>query len=345
MRLVQSRGWVSLLAVTVVGCLGRPASGNDQPTNAAPDSGVAMVDPTNTCAQNDAMMKALAPQCASCHTTGLSPFFASLTVFEDKLAYDTRYVVPGHPEKSPLIALLNGAGTGTYKQMPLGAEPFAAMAARGETGVTVEQVAGWIQALEPRTEAAVLGGGGSTMSRLSADKVRRALYRQLGLTDDDFFTDTASFGVALRTARPRTFALRSPDDPMASVDSQIDERHAQLGGSQAFQGRTKDLSTPPPFVLALTGTTQRWCRMSVAKSPCPWMKHATRNQASTQASVAIKKNIQFMALHFWSQPISDDELTEVYDDVFVPLERETTPENAWIGVCSYFVRHPLWIFY
>ena len=104
------------------------------------------------CATNDidAMRLRLAPVCAACHAEGASsPFFATLSAFEDLLIYNPRFVVRGDPDASPLMALLEGRGAGTYTQMPLSGDSFATRSERGETNVTMEELRVWIRDLPP----------------------------------------------------------------------------------------------------------------------------------------------------------------------------------------------------
>lgn len=93
-------------------------------------------EPETECAtsDNDFVRLRLGRNCESCHGEGASrPFFASLSAFEDLLAYDERFVVAGEPENSELVRLLQGEGTGAYTQMPTVGDTFADRADRGET--------------------------------------------------------------------------------------------------------------------------------------------------------------------------------------------------------------------
>ncbi|HEY0883532.1 MAG TPA: hypothetical protein VGD87_18495, partial [Archangium sp.] len=93
-----------------------------------PEPGPTMEDDAGCPPQgkNDEIRLALAPACASCHTTGNKPYFASLAAFENGLAYDTRWVNPADPDGSGLVKLLEGAAPGSYPQMPPG-EPYTAL--------------------------------------------------------------------------------------------------------------------------------------------------------------------------------------------------------------------------
>lgn len=140
--------------------------------------------PGEPCAanENDAMRLRLAPTCEGCHGAGASqPFFASLAAFEDLLVYDARYVTRGDPDTSPLIALLEGRGTGAYVQMPLGSDAFAVRAARGETAVSMQEVRDWIRDLPPPDPSrSGPDPGASSTRRLSAHEAINALEVALG---------------------------------------------------------------------------------------------------------------------------------------------------------------------
>ena len=72
------------------------------------------------------------------------PFFGSLAVFESDLVNNTDYVSPGAPAKSELILLMKGEGTGAFKQMPTGGDPFAVKAGKDQTQITMAELEEWI---------------------------------------------------------------------------------------------------------------------------------------------------------------------------------------------------------
>jgi hypothetical protein len=61
-------------------------------------------------AQNQAVFDALKPTCEGCHSTGARGYFASLTAFESLVVYEPKEVVPGKPDESQLILVLEGKG-------------------------------------------------------------------------------------------------------------------------------------------------------------------------------------------------------------------------------------------
>ncbi len=301
------------------------------------------------CSPNDAIMKGLAPSCAGCHTQGATPFFASLSAFESILVYNEKYVVPGHPEQSYLVRLLQGAGEGTYKQMPLSGDSFVKSEAAGNTAVTLAQIQTWITELTPRPKVTTPDPGAVTVQRQSAEQLRKTLYAQLGLNQDDFFHPVAnvSYGTPAMDSRGEdNYPVHGADDLPASFAGEPMARHAGLGGSQSLEGRKQDLAASSPFAQALVAVSQRWCKISVAKAGNKLLfPHVDPAAKSATAMDDIKKNLGYLHLHFLGEPAEPAEIDDVLQAVFLPLEAESDSPTAWAGVCSYFIRHPKWIFY
>jgi len=303
-------------------------------------------------AADEAMMKALAPTCSGCHTMGAKPFFASTKSFTDLLADNPAYVTPGHPEQSYLVDLLQGRGKGTYKQMPLAGESFAQLASEGKTQVSLQEVEDWIAARKPRPQDSNPDLSAATVQRLSAEQVRATLFAQLGLTLDDFFTyaPNSTFGTATEVSisednypvygadeGPGCFSETSNVRPPVS-------RHASLGGAQTSQVKQRDLTPSPSFVLSLAAMSQAWCKMAIAKPTNPLFPAVSPDASSATAADAIKKNIAYLSLHFLGDPATNAEVDDIFENVFVAVEAGSDPRTAWAGVCSYFIRHPKWIF-
>jgi hypothetical protein len=299
------------------------------------------------CSPNDAIMKGLAPTCAGCHTQGATPFFASLSTFEALIAYNDKYVVPGHPEQSYLIKLLQGAGAGTYKQMPLSGDSFVKMEDAGMTAITLAQIEGWITQLTPRAKVTTPAPGAVTVQRISAQQIRSTLYAQLGLSRDDFFTQLpdSAYGV-LQTKGEDNYPLRNGDEVPVSNEREPVTRYNSLGGSWTLDGRKLDLAASSPFAQALVGVSQRWCNMGIAKPDSKLLfPHVDKAAKSATAADDIRKNIGYLSVHFHGKSASAEDVENVFQNVFLPLEAESDSPTAWAGVCSYFIRHPGWIFY
>lgn len=302
------------------------------------------------CSPNDAIMKGLAPTCAGCHAQGTAPFFASLAAFEDMIAYEPKYVVPGKPDESRLVALLEGTATGgSYKQMPLTGDPFAKLAADGKTSLTMADVRAWITGLVARPKSDTPNPKAVTVQRLSDVQIVSALQAQLGLTQDDFFHPAApiTFGTLQRSSLGEdNYPVYSSDWAPGPFEGEPVDRDAALGAAQTLRTRKRDLAASPPFADAFIPIAQRWCRMAIDKPSNKLLFPNVDPKAPSQAAAAdIKKNIAFWHLHFLGEPSTQAAVDDVFKSVFAPLEAANDTETAWTGVCSYFVRHPKWIFY
>ena len=92
----------------------------------------------------------LRPSCGPCHYPGSAPdtaYFISEMVFQQMVVDNLELVVPGDPDGSVLVQLLEGTAMGTFAQMPPGGETFATMAEAGNTGIAMEAIRQWITTL------------------------------------------------------------------------------------------------------------------------------------------------------------------------------------------------------
>ncbi|MFT3774970.1 MAG: hypothetical protein QM820_57210 [Minicystis sp.] len=303
---------------------------------------------SSSCAPNEAMMQRLAPTCQGCHMQGNAPFFASLSAFEDTLVYDPKYVVPGKPDQSYLVKLLEGKGQGTYKQMPLSGQTFAALAEGGNTQVSMEEVKQWITELSPRPKNDRPDLNAPTVQRQSAEQIRATLYAQLGLSHEDFFSPATTYGTPALTSKGEgNYPVYGADEAPSAYEPAQQFRHASLGGASSLQQRQRDPAITPSFLEALIPMSQAWCRKGIAKSENKTLlfPEVDPQAKSADAADAIKKNIGYLHLHFLGEPAAAGDVDEVFQNVFVPLETASDPTTAWTGVCAYFIRHPKWIYY
>ncbi|MGB0591725.1 MAG: fibronectin type III domain-containing protein [Myxococcota bacterium] len=92
----------------------------------------------------------LHPHCSmsACHGEAGTPFFASLADFEALVVDNIHFVIPGDPDGSVLVKVLEGNGTAPWTQMPLVGPTFQEMANAGETSITVTQIRNWIAHME-----------------------------------------------------------------------------------------------------------------------------------------------------------------------------------------------------
>ncbi|APR79349.1 Hypothetical protein A7982_04696 [Minicystis rosea] len=300
------------------------------------------------CAPNEAMMKALAPTCEGCHLQGNAPFFASLGAFQDTLVYNEKYVVPGKPDESYLVKLLEGEGQGTFKQMPISGESFAKLAEGGNTKVSMAEVRQWIKNLSAQVKNDKPDPKAITVARQSALQIRATLYAQLGLSHDDFFFAAQTHGTpALASKGEGRYPIYGADEAPSAYETPQKFRYASLGGSSALEQRQADTTITASFAQALTPISQAWCRLGIAKAENKTLlfPEVDPKAKSTDAADAIKKNIGYLHLHFLGEPAAAADIDNVFQNVFVPLEAENDPTTAWTGVCAYFVRHPRWVLY
>ncbi|MFY0568214.1 hypothetical protein ACN28E_30885 [Archangium lansingense] len=301
--------------------------------------------------RNDEIRLALAPACEGCHITGNKPFFASLTAFENGLVYDERYVKPGDPENSMLIQMLEGNAPGSYPQMPPG-QSYGELIANGHVTLTIEQVKAWIRDLPPppaRLESP--DPEEFNVRRLTAEEMVVTLMDQLGLTLEDFVStsDPNWRNKAYVVNGGKLFVWPGDWAPGISgeyvSDSRSVERFDALGGGNSLLYRKRDVGFGPSAGQTLVQMSQAWCVRAVdKKSNTAVLRYVTLADTSSKNPDAVQKNLRALYLRMLGQPPSDAEAKELYEQVYMPLEAQST-RLAWIGVCAALIRHPLWITY
>lgn len=334
-----------LIALTLLaGCQGVFGSGPDRPPPVPGGDGPERPDDLSACREpNFEIYSGLYGSCVGCHgESDDRPFFASLEAFERQIAHssvdplptDTVFVVPGDPDASPLVDLLNGESEGAYPQMPPGNDSYAELVASGlaPEPVTVERVRAWITDLEicelPTPEPTVAA------RRLPTELIRSELMRQLALTD----ADIAASG------RP----LGSPDDsPQRVAGGQRAAAHeawSDLGGGHILEGRRTSTEISEPMLLTLVPMAQAWCRVSVDERDVLF-EHASRDATMADDAAGIRDNVRYLFLHMLGEVATDADVDAMVNDVFAPTEMEESSRAAWTAVCATFVRDPLWLSY
>ncbi|MFZ5442520.1 MAG: hypothetical protein ACOZQL_21095 [Myxococcota bacterium] len=332
---------------TLVACEGR--LGGQPDVSTTPGGGADAGCPPE--GRNDEIRLALAPACASCHTTGNKPYFASLAAFENGLVYDLKWVDPANPEGSGLVKLLEGTAAGSYPQMPPG-EPYAAFLANGRVKLSLDEVKAWIRALPPR--GAVDEGPSPeafTVRRLRADEMVVSLMDQLGLGLEDF-VDTSSpdwRNRELTVNGGKLFVWPTDWAPGISQqyvsDKRTTERYETLGGAVILQRRKHDEALGPAAMQTLVQVSQAWCRRAIEKpGNTAVLRHVTLADTSATKAADIRKNIASLSLRMLGDVPGDAEVSELYEQVYLPLESAST-KTAWTAVCSALIRHPKWLTY
>ncbi|NOK09539.1 hypothetical protein [Corallococcus exercitus] len=290
------------------------------------------------------IMQGLKPHCEGCHAQGARGYFASVDTFQSLLVSDARLVKAGSPDDSELIRLLEGRGIAAFKQMPIGEKSYAQLVSEGTATLPIADVRAWIQGLSTQQRDARPDPDATRITRMSGTQVQRALYQQLGLTHDDFFISATEFGIPMAESRnDDLYPMQPPDAVPAPRQLPTAERFYGLGGGSVMNQTAQDRSASPTFALTLTQVSQRWCRLALAKTGNTALFPAGSQRTADPAEV--KATLRRWSLHFLGERFTDAQVDALYTDVFVPLSTPTDTEPAWVGVCSYFIRHPHWIFY
>lgn len=298
-------------------------------------------------AANQAIFDGLKPTCEGCHSTGARGFFASIDAFESLVVYEPKEVVPGKPDDSELVRLLEGHGTRAFKQMPIAGPTYAELVQQGKTKLTIAEVRDWVTKIVARTGDKLPSIDARRITRLSAADVQRALYQQLGLSDDDFYMPASSYNIPFKTAQDDgKYPISSLDAVPAPYEGTEVDRYATLGGGSTMFQKKADGSISPSFVGSLTQIAQRWCAMALDKQGNTALLPAGASITVGMAEPAkVKDVLRAWFLHFHSVEASQQDVDQVFDGVFVPIEQGSDTRTAYIASCSYFIRHPDWIFY
>lgn len=289
------------------------------------------------------IMRGLAPNCEGCHITGTRAFFSSVGAFQNLIAADPRMVIPGDPDNSEFIKLLEGRSSGAFSKMPIGTKSYAQLVADGAASLTVEEVKQWIRGLATQGRDARPDPTAARITRVKAEQVQRALYQQLGLGYDDFFFNTSDYGVPLADPRTdETYPFQPADSYLVPRRQQPVERFHALGGGSVIDQHQSDTSPAPTFALTITQVSQRWCRLSLGKQNGLALFPNGTTQATTEANV--KATIARWFVHFHGTRAQPADIDAMYSTVWAPLFA-TSAEAGWVGLCSAFIRHPDWIFY
>jgi hypothetical protein len=325
------------------GGVGGGNNGSGGGTGGGDDAGVACAEN-----RNDAIRLSLEKACAGCHTNSSRPFFGSLAAFENGLVWNAKYVTPGNPDTSLLIALLEGRGDGTYKQMPTNVTYAEALAA-GKATLTIDELKEWIRTL-PAMPPDTVGPSPDafTVRRLSAEEMVSSLMDQLGLTIEDFIdTGRATWRVEPYTFRGGKLGVWPVDiAPGISTqyvsDARSGERFLALGGPNTLQLRGRDRTLAPSAMQTLVQVSQAWCAQAIDKAGNKAvLKTVTLADTSATKSLEIKANLRALQLRMLGVPATDAEVDALFG-LYLKFEPAST-RAAWTAVCASFVRHPQWL--
>lgn len=326
-----------LLFVALAGC------GTRVPATPAAATSKQAVCGTAATEETRAVYEGLKEECASCHSSGTRGFFASLGAFQELLVADRALLTPGSPDESELVKLLEGHGTGPFAQMPIAGKTYA-QRVEGKPGLLqMASIRSWVtglatQSRDPRPNAAT-----TRITRISARQLQRTLYQQLGLTNDDFYVEASEFSLPMAQARSDdAYPLLPPDNIPTPRNNPTVERFMALGGGSPLVQRGPDRGMNPTFALTLHQTSQAWCRQALLKPGNVVLFPSGGPTDGTPATA--KATIRRWARHFLGERFTDTDVDELHSTLFVPLATETNSTNAYTGVCSFFIRHPLWLY-
>ncbi len=301
---------------------------------------------TSATAETKKIYDGLKGECAGCHVAGVRSFFVSLGTFQALLVTDEKLVKPGDPDNSELIKLLEGHGTGVFKQMPIAGLAYADRASAGTAvnGVSMSDVRAWVTNLATQSRDPRPDPNAKVLVRMTGQQAQRTLYQQLGLDNSDFYIKAFEYDVEMAEKKDEDrYPLLGPDEMPAPRQSQTAERFYAIGGGSSTGQIRADSTVSPTYVLTMQQTSQAWCRFALGKTGNTALFSA--GSMGTADEATAKTTIRRWGLHFIATQLSDDEVNALYTDLFVPLVADSNAGNAYVGLCSYFIRHPLWVFY
>jgi hypothetical protein len=335
----------------MISCSGMLDAGGAGPRGAGPRGGN-QGDPgacaPGTNSETDRVRLGLAPTCDGCHLDGNTGYFASLNAFETLLVANDRLVKPGNPDESELVMLLEGRRTGnSMTQMPLSGDPFSIRATRGETGISLEEVREWISALEVPAISTRPNPTVATVQRIGAGHLEFGLLKILGLSQDDFFRSGLVEGVIpfIDPMNVDLYGIHDPDRVPIQFYPSNNARFMALGGRTTLYQQSEDRTLSLTFMQTFVPLSQAWCGLAVNKPGNTTLFTVATPTTGTSEISLLREQIRDWYLMFLAKDAGDSEIDFVVDRVFARHEAASNTNNAWVGTCSYFVRHPLFVYY
>lgn len=289
----------------------------------------------------------LRAKCASCHGAGANlGFFASEGAFRSLLAGNPAYVTPGDPERSPLVLLLRGQGTGSFRQMPTAGLAYGLLPT-AEQPVSMPEIERWIRELGSMTRSTTPDPDAPTVRRLTAEEIVASLHDQLGLSDADFLGNLGTNHNSPTATFRGDLPVYSPDrapGPHYSADAlALTTRWRGLGGASWLDGAQRTTAVTPSLMQTLRQLSYAWCRMAVRKPNNTVMfQRARPTDTSAMVAAAIREDLASMHLRMLGDPPTPEELDAVFRDVFQAAEPGGA-QVAWTAACASFVQDPRWL--
>ena len=295
------------------------------------------------------MFESLEPDCVSCHRQGNTPYFASGTSFYNLLVLDPKWVTPGDPDASGLVAILEGRASEPYPQMPVGGKPFAELETEGATSASMQQVRDFITQLDGCRASEQPARETVSVQRKSAHQIHLALKHHIGLDDEDIVPRNSSGG-----GSEERYPIWSPDNVLRitnNVNLNVattgsTRRWYALGGESYLGGVKANRALSPTFGQTMIQVSQAWCRVGVEKSSnAALFRHVDQGALGAASEAEIKDNIRYLMLRFWGHDASAEEVDAMHDDIYATYAASEDPETAWVAVCASLIRDPMWLVY
>lgn len=276
--------------------------------------------------QTEAIMVALSPQCAGCHgaEAGRLGYFASLDAFVNLVVMDPALVIPGDPDQSRLLAILEGSADGSVSQMPLAGDPYFALP---DAALSADDIRSWIVSLE--------GFAGSTGPDRSAPTIARL---PAGLFEDAV---PALLGIEFPTQYERNYAVLASDTTQKQGS---DSLYLSMGGESSIHSSAGHRDADRTFTQYLLQLTARWCQIAVEQESETIFTEATPGTDLT-SEADVRANLANMHLLLLGVEPSDDELDRYVESVFRPVSERLGSADAWRASCVAVLRDPRFTFY
>lgn len=334
-----------LLSAVSFGCSeGPPPVADVEPTRHT--SNTLECIPTTIQRETVDVMRALAPHCAGCHSAGTlgEPYFESAAAFQALMVQNPRLVAPGAPDASELVLLLEGRGTGSSTQMPLGAFTYEDLVDAGAAEMPMSQIRAWVSQLEVRPKDTSPDADAPRFRRMSARQIRDTLYQQLGLSEGDFFREAQDYDIdTYEPLQHKHYPMAAPEDLPASRKRGPKELYFSLGGGSAIEQASESRSITQTGMLVLTPLSQAWCRVALQKEGNTALFGDTMSAPTDDQGV--KKLLSRWGMLFWAERLEQDAIDMLFDSIYTPIATAEDQTAGLTGVCSFFIRHPKWLEY
>lgn len=348
---MMRKAWApyGVMAAALAVTLGAACHGGDDASGSSSSSGGGSPCGPSAAerAQNQKIFDGLKPTCEGCHSTGARGYFASIETFEALVAYEPKIVTPGDPDGSQLVKLLEGRAAGNYPQMPIAGPTYAQLAQDGKASLSMQDIRDWVKNLKAHAKDTSPSLDARRSTRISAADAVRTLYIQLGLDDSDFYHPADEYSIEHKTIDDDSlYPVSSLDAIPAPYEGVEADRFATLGGGSALYQKKTDGTVTPSFTGSIAQIAQRWCALALDKAGNTTLLPKGASIADGSSDPAkVKAVLGYWFLHFHAHKAPQSDVDHVFDAVFVPLEKGKDTRTAYVGACSYYIRHPDWIFY